>query len=625
MKSLQYSAKRSQALIRGIVSQIVVIGLVLVAFQAWAVATEQYAPGRSGDLRQTWFLFPGDTKPRWITYEVINGLAIYEGDIVLGKANQLSESQTSAQPKGIGLEKAQVGRNQHWLHGVIPYTINSNLSATMRSRINDAINHWHINTSIRLITRTSQSDYVEFTSDDGCSSRVGKQGGKQTINLASSCSTGSIIHEIGHAVGLFHEQSRCDRDNYVTILWENIRDGKAFNFEKECEDGFDIGAYDYGSIMHYGPNAFSENDDPTIQATQPLPAGVVMGQRTALSTGDVSAVCRLYYDACQLRKWPGTFEGRLDGRRARLTITERSTTPDAAFFSVRLDDLDRSVVLDGEGKIRRNASAHVMEFANPLRSPDGQISKKLIKLFLHTWNTNYISGYDEWQGKNFGLAFSRGGFQAGAGNGSGLSSADWVSQWLGTYDGRLDGRRARLTITDPTLSKGVNFNVRLEDLDRGVVLTGKGRIKSGAPKHVMEFPSQLTSADGQIKKKLVKLFLHTWNTNYISGYDEWQGKNFGLAFSRSGLFIVQIPGVISRNAEESEVKRTDTEKTQVQIFDLQGRLLAQRMLSEGARELTTLDSNTLALANGVYFYVLIVRSADGQTVRTELKKTLVIR
>lgn len=74
------------------------------------------------------------------------------------------------------------------------------------------------------------------------------------------------MHEIGHALGLFHEQSRPDRDEYVTIKQQNIRSGAAGNFAKYSREYIDTHGtpYDYGSIMHYRATAFSANGQPTI-------------------------------------------------------------------------------------------------------------------------------------------------------------------------------------------------------------------------------------------------------------------------------------------------------------------------------------------------------------------------
>ncbi|MGE0978311.1 M12 family metallopeptidase [Bacillus thuringiensis] len=165
----------------------------------------------------------------------------------------------------------------------------------------DAISHWKQFTLIRFVERTDESDYVVFEPGDGCSSTViGRLGGKQYIYLSDNCSTGSIIHEIGHAVGLFHEQCRWDRDNFIKINWGNIIDGYAPQFERGGLQGEDIGPYDYNSIMQYGADAFSKNGKLTIET---IPPGIPIGQRNGLSAGDIATVSTLYHGP----SWVGDF------------------------------------------------------------------------------------------------------------------------------------------------------------------------------------------------------------------------------------------------------------------------------------------------------------------------------
>ena len=96
---------------------------------------------------------------------------------------------------------------------------------------------------------------------------------------------------MGHVVGLWHEQSREDRDTYVKILWENMQPDLTYNFTQNIYDGDDIGLYDYGSIMHYPTSGFSANGKPTIET---IPPGIPIGQRAGLSAGDIAAVKRMY-------------------------------------------------------------------------------------------------------------------------------------------------------------------------------------------------------------------------------------------------------------------------------------------------------------------------------------------
>lgn len=75
----------------------------------------------------------------------------------------------------------------------------------------------------------SKIRFSQCSDNQGCYSSVGKRGGRQTINYPQWCldSHGSTMHEMYHALGFYHEQSRYDRDNYVTIMWNNIQSGES--------------------------------------------------------------------------------------------------------------------------------------------------------------------------------------------------------------------------------------------------------------------------------------------------------------------------------------------------------------------------------------------------------------
>jgi hypothetical protein len=255
-----------------------------------------------GEVRSGWVL-DRDDRPMPVTYEVHNGKAIWEGDIVLGRADEIGTSPATARryirrDAGDGSAGAQAGvvrdgDNYRWPGGVMPYVIDGGVAE--QNRITDAITMIESTTGgVTIIPRTNQADYIKFVPATGCSSAVGRQGGEQTIDLADDCSTGSTAHEMLHALGQIHEQSRCDRDTYVEILFDNVEDGKAHNFEKRCDDATDLGPYDFGSIMHYPLDAFSKNGQNTIRLRPNVTYDGTIGQRSALGGMDVFAMNFLY-------------------------------------------------------------------------------------------------------------------------------------------------------------------------------------------------------------------------------------------------------------------------------------------------------------------------------------------
>jgi hypothetical protein len=226
---------------------------------------------------------------RTIVYEQINGYAIVEGDIILGKVAKLNKQGAVITLK-IG--------GSRWSNGIVTYEMTENLPFINKLAILQAIDHWQKHSKIEFVELTSNNrsnvqDYISFIPAEGttCASYVGRQGGKQVIELSPRCTTMNTAHELGHALGMWHEQSRADRNYYVRIAWENIEEEHKYNFDQHLADSKDFGEYDYQSIMHYGPFAFSKNGKQTII---PITEGAEIGQRTHLSEKDIAAINAMY-------------------------------------------------------------------------------------------------------------------------------------------------------------------------------------------------------------------------------------------------------------------------------------------------------------------------------------------
>ncbi|KAI4830419.1 hypothetical protein KUCAC02_002049 [Chaenocephalus aceratus] len=147
----------------------------------------------------------------------------------------------------------------------VPFTTSSQFTSSERQTITNAMNAFHSQTCLRFVPRRNEQGCVHH---------------------------GTVQHEINHALGFHHEQTRSDRDSYVRINWQNINPQMAYNFKRHDTNNLNT-PYDYGSIMHYGRTAFSIQWGKDSMTPIPNP-NVQIGQRRGLSRGDIVRINKLY-------------------------------------------------------------------------------------------------------------------------------------------------------------------------------------------------------------------------------------------------------------------------------------------------------------------------------------------
>ena len=176
----------------------------------------------------------------------------------MDRANGNSRDQNVSRAAIVDLE------SNLWMDRTLRFKIDNAVPQQTKTLIQRAMRHWQENTCLKFIqASTHTQDYVKFVNRyNGCfSTHVGREGGIQYINLPFDCNhLGIVIHEIGHALGFWHEQSRPDRDRYVRVNLNNTSPLNWFNFLKMRDSVVDHQGshYDYGSIMHYHLNSFSK-------------------------------------------------------------------------------------------------------------------------------------------------------------------------------------------------------------------------------------------------------------------------------------------------------------------------------------------------------------------------------
>jgi hypothetical protein len=214
---------------------------------------------------------PQERNPKAAKFKLEDGLVTIAGDIVIGVPN------TDHFPNQGWIE---IPEFPLWNQAEVPFFIQP--AVVNSDRIYQAFELFK-DSPIHFVPLTDQTDAVVFENKPGvCKSYVGKVGGMQPIWIGSECSPADIAHELMHVLGFIHEQNRTDRDHFVEILWDNIKEENKYNFEMLPDSLMKLSGltvFDFNSLMIYTPTSFAKtNGLITIKAKknkQILPGSVL--------------------------------------------------------------------------------------------------------------------------------------------------------------------------------------------------------------------------------------------------------------------------------------------------------------------------------------------------------------
>ncbi|CAD6195320.1 unnamed protein product [Caenorhabditis auriculariae] len=214
---------------------------------------------------------------------------LYQGDIAM----------TAEQVRQRGRRAVTRDRRAKWSLP-LPYYFDSNFPPQGRERVLEAMRYWSEKTCVTFREDRRQRGNVRIFQGSGCWSYVGRQYRlfSQPLSLDVSCTHHLFVvaHELAHALGLYHEHARSDRDRYISIDYSNTNANLTFAFNKEDSSTTDnLGtSYEYGSVMHYALDQFARDASRPVIYAKDRKYERSMGNRMRATFQDILQMNLLY-------------------------------------------------------------------------------------------------------------------------------------------------------------------------------------------------------------------------------------------------------------------------------------------------------------------------------------------